>query len=762
MPRRSVLNKSSTGALCNQPASNLESLEQAAEALKESDIRFKTIVQTLPSILHLMDRRKRTYYISPNCEKIAGYPPEILKKIGNWIHPEDIAKVQRFFDQGYREKKGGRNFEYRAVRKNGEIWIASASWEPIITEDGSFRGFVVQTADVTGQKQTEKALLESELKYRTLVETLPAVTYLASPFNPAELFFIAPQIKDLLGYSVEEWLSTPKNWSRQLHPEDRSRLTKAARHSGKTGAPFIQEYRLLTRDGHTLWVFDQAYLLKDFSGNPLYFQGIVQDITVRKKAEERYRQVVENADEAILVIQDNQVKFANPKSEGISGYSIQEQMTRSFLDFIHPDDRALVQNNHLRRLKGQKSPSRYNLRFLHKKGEIRFLRLNLKLITWENRPASLVFATDITKSKEAQDLLRESQERYRSLIEATDTGFVILNEEGQVMDANLQYVRMTGHHRLKEIIGRGVEEWTEENERDKNLAAVRECSRRGFIRGLEISYRNPRGQKTSVEINATVVKGAEGPRIFSLVQDITQRKATELALKASRRQLRNLSEHLQTILEKEKKEISRRIHDDLGQQLTAMKMDLFWLNQRLSPDQPALSEKIKSLTRLIDGSIQTIQTISRELRPPLLEHLGLTATLEWQLKDFQSRTGLKSSLTISPRQLTLDPENSTLIFRLVQEMLTNIIRHAEAQAVKITLKKYENRLKLIVSDNGLGIASDRINDPQSLGLIGMRERVYARGGTIQIRGIHQVGTKIAVEIPLNRKEKSHDKNISRR
>ena len=106
----------------------------------------------------------------------------------------------------------------------------------------------------------------------------------------------------------------------------------------------------------------------------------------------------------------------------------------------------------------------------------------------------------------------------------------------------------------------------------------------------------------------------------------------------------------------------------------------------------------------------------------------MTATLEWQLKDFQSRTGLKGSLIISPRQLTLDQEDSTLIFRLIQEMLTNIIRHAKAQAVKITLKKMENQVKLTVSDNGLGITPDRINDPHSLGLIGLRERVYARGG----------------------------------
>jgi PAS domain S-box-containing protein len=364
--------------------------------------------------------------------------------------------------------------------------------------------------------------------------------------------------------------------------------------------------------------------------------------------------------------------------------------------------------------------------------------------------------------EQAAEALKGSELKYRTLIEATDTGFVILDRKGRVMDANPKYVHLTGHHRLKEIIGRGVEEWTEENEREKNRAAVKQCFLQGFIRGLEITYRDPGGHMTPVEINASVVKGTEGPRIFSLVRDITQRQATELALKASRRQLRNLSEHLQTILEKEKKEISRRIHDELGQQLTAMKMDMFWLNQRLSPDQPALSEKIRSITRLIDGTIQTVQKISRELRPPLLEHLGLTATLEWQLKDFQNRTGLMGSLIISPRQLTLDQEDSTLIYRIIQELLTNIIRHAEAKAVKITLKKVENQVKLIVMDNGLGITPDQINDPRSLGLIGLRERVYARGGTIQIRGIPHGGTRIAVEIPLNRRGGDHGKNISRR
>jgi PAS domain S-box-containing protein len=639
MTRRSGKKKTSTGALVIQPPKKPKSLKQVAEALKESDVLFKTIVQTLPSILHLMDHRKKTYYISPNCEKIAGYPPEILNKIGNWIHPEDISKVQQTFDQAYRDKKAGRNFEYRAMRKNGEIWIASASWEPIMAEDGSFRGFVVQTEDVTAHKVAEQALQDSELRYRTLFEETGDAVVLTS--EEGRLLAANRSARKLFGIKAKRDLSNSSILDFLYRPADHQPFLLEIQRRG-----FVRDYEILYRHsgGGLINGLVSAVLQKDQTGRPQYL-GVIRDITKKKRVEEA---------------------------------------------------------------------------------------------------------------------IRESEKKYRSLIESTGTGFVILNEKGQVMDANPNYVRLTGHRHLKHILGRGVEEWTEESERTRNLAAVRECFRRGFIRGLEISYQDPRGQRIPVEVDATVVNGAEGPRIFSLVRDITPHKVTELALKTSRRQLRNLSEHLQTILEKEKKEISRRIHDDLGQQLTAIKMDLFWLNQRLSPDQPALSDKIKSMTRLIDGTIQTIQQISRELRPPLLEHLGLTATLEWQLKDFQNRTGIKGSLLISPKQLNLDQEDSTLIFRLIQEMLTNIIRHAEAQAVKITLKKMENRVKLTVVDNGRGITPDRIDDPRSLGLIGMRERVYARGGTIQFRGVPHGGTKINVEISLNRRGKRHDKNISRR
>ena len=482
-------------------------------------------------------------------------------------------------------------------------------------------------------------------------------------------------------------------------------------------------------------------------------ESLEQATEALKESELKYRTLFEETGDAVvLTSEEGKILAVNRSARKLFGIKTKRDLLdSSILDFFyHPSDRQPF----LREIQRKGFVRDYEIIYQNRDGELISGLVSAVLHKDpDGRPLYLGVIRDITKKKRVEEAIRESEKKYRALIENTGTGFVILDEKGRVMDANPKYVHLTGHHRLKEIIGRGVEEWTEENERDKNLAAVRECFRRGFIRGLEITYRDPRGQMTPVEIDATIVNSTKGPRIFSLVRDITQRKATELALEASRRQLRDLSEHLQTLLEKEKKEISRRIHDDLGQQLTALKMDVFWLNRRLSPDQPALSEKIKSMTRLIDDTIHTIQKISTELRPPLLEHLGLIATLEWQLKDFQNRTGLKGSLIISPRQLTLDQEDSTLIFRLIQEMLTNIIRHAQAQAVRICLKKMENKVKLTVSDNGLGITADRINDPRSLGLIGLRERVYARSGTIQIRGFPHRGTKITVEIPLNKRRK---------
>lgn len=231
-----------------------------------------------------------------------------------------------------------------------------------------------------------------------------------------------------------------------------------------------------------------------------------------------------------------------------------------------------------------------------------------------------------------------------------------------------------------------------------------------------------------------------------------QRAGQKLELMASEykanEQLRNLSAHLQTVREEERSSISREIHDELGQVLTALKMDLSWLSTKHGDDEGFL-KKTRSMGKLIDSTIQTVKRISAELRPVLLDDLGLTAAIQWEAGQFQQRTGITCTVSCSPEDVILDRDRSIAIFRIFQEALTNVARHAEATRVNVYLEEKGGRVMLDIQDNGKGITEDQIVSPQSLGLIGMRERVYHFGGNYTLVGIPKSGTSLTVMLPTN-------------
>jgi signal transduction histidine kinase/ligand-binding sensor protein len=231
---------------------------------------------------------------------------------------------------------------------------------------------------------------------------------------------------------------------------------------------------------------------------------------------------------------------------------------------------------------------------------------------------------------------------------------------------------------------------------------------------------------------------------------IIKRRETELELKASREQLRNLYAHIQALTEKERESVAREIHDELGQVLTALKMDLFWIRARLSDDNPVLVDRINSDLELVDKTIQTIKSIMIELRPATLDHLGLGPTIEWQAAEFEKRHGIKCSVLVRPRDISVDASLSIALFRLFQEALTNISRHAHATKITASLCKTNGRLRLEIKDNGVGIDDKSLAKPQSFGLLGMRERVHQFNGSILIKGYPNKGTMVSVTIPLAR------------
>ena len=248
----------------------------------------------------------------------------------------------------------------------------------------------------------------------------------------------------------------------------------------------------------------------------------------------------------------------------------------------------------------------------------------------------------------------------------------------------------------------------------------------------------------------------EGGRIyFHTISDITESKQAEDQLRASREQLRELSRFLESVREEERTKMAREIHDELGQTLTALKIDLSWLTRRLPADQGPLVEKADSMYELVDVAIQSVKRISTELRPGALDDLGLADAIEWQTQEFAKRTDIQCHFRADPQGMVLDRDRSTAVFRICQEALTNVVRHAGATRVSVSLRRAPFRVTLKVSDNGRGIEEREVLDPRAFGLIGMRERARSWGGEVQISGAPGNGTLVAVSIPLGEGENPH-------
>jgi PAS domain S-box-containing protein len=235
--------------------------------------------------------------------------------------------------------------------------------------------------------------------------------------------------------------------------------------------------------------------------------------------------------------------------------------------------------------------------------------------------------------------------------------------------------------------------------------------------------------------------------VIQIIRDITERKQAEEAIRKSEEHLRNLTAYIQKVSEIERTNIAREIHDELGQALTVLKIDLSWLRKRLPQDQEVMIEKIDVMSKIIDKTIMTVKKISTDLRPGLLDDLGLSAAIEWQSEEFEKRTGIPCSITIDPKDISFDKDRNTALFRILQEALTNIARHAEATEVNINLHLKDDQIELNVQDNGRGIREEELDGPQSFGLMGMQERAIMFGGNAVIQGIPGRGTAVTVKIP---------------
>jgi PAS domain S-box-containing protein len=359
---------------------------------------------------------------------------------------------------------------------------------------------------------------------------------------------------------------------------------------------------------------------------------------------------------------------------------------------------------------------------------------------------------DVSTRVNAQEALAEREAYLRAMLDNFPFLVWLKDIDGRFLAVNQEFARACGRARSGDVVGlTDFDVWPKELAQryvddDRSVMATRkqkDVEEPIFTQGASCWFET---FKTPVLDKLGKVLGTTG---FS--RDITERQRLDAELRGQREQLRALAAHVESVREEERVRIAREIHDELGQALTCMSMDLAFLDKQLPGGNADAAARVSALAVLVKETVKTVRRISAELRPSILDDLGLAAAVEWLARDFETRTGIGCAVSV-PSTVNISAERGTVVFRMCQEALTNVARHAGATHVSIDLIEAGDSLTIEVRDNGRGITDEEVHRPDSLGLLGMRERASLLGGVAEVRGTKGQGTTVTVRVPLQGSE----------
>jgi PAS domain S-box-containing protein len=363
--------------------------------------------------------------------------------------------------------------------------------------------------------------------------------------------------------------------------------------------------------------------------------------------------------------------------------------------------------------------------------------------------------TDITERKRVEEALGQSEKRYRSIFENAVEGIFQTTLGGKYVAVNPALARMYGYDSPDDMIATitniASQLYVDPGRRDEFVRLMQEQEE---LTGFEALVYRKGGSFIWISENVRTRRDQAGMLIGyeGTVENITERKLAEERLRSTLDQVRTLSGRLATAQEVEQTRIARELHDELGVGLTCLKIDLSRLATILGDGVSAggrekLDDKVRSMVEQVDRTIASVRRLATQLRPALLDDLGLVAAIEWQCEDFQKRTSIPCTCVTSADDIAMGPERATALFRICQEALTNTARHAQATAVTVKLESRNDSLQLVVADNGVGIPDTQVSNRHSLGLLGMKERAALFGGEITIQGDPDKGTTVIACLP---------------
>jgi len=638
---------------------------------------------------------------------------------------------------------------------DGNVTWISSNGVPILDVDGKLLGCQGSDTDITERKLAEEALSESEEKYHMLVENAPSVLWKTNENGISSL--ISSNIKEVYGYTPEEiYKEDHIGWFAGIHQDDLTKVKENFQALFDQGKKFEVEYRIKRKDGKWIWAHDVAKFVSEENGER-YAYGVFTDITERKRAEEQLRKerdfsksLIDTAQTIILALDPRgRIVSFNPYMENISGYRLEEVQGKDWFEsFLPGRDHDRIRDIFKKSVNNIQTHGNVNSIITKDGRELEIEWYDKTLVSVEGDTIGvLATGQDITERKLVEEALWANEEKYRGLFDESVAAVYVFDTEKNFLDTNQSGLDLLGYPR-DELLKLSIPDV----DADTEVVLPAHQKLLGGDRLVDYEHKLIRKDGTIITVlnNSKSLTDSDGNVVGmqSTLIDITKRKLAEEEAEKSRKQLRELTSHLQDVRENERTILAREIHDELGQVLTALSMDLSWIFDQLPEEQKSIKDKTKSMEELVDSTVQIVKRISSELRPGLLDDIGLSAAMEWQLEEFKKRTGIPFKLRLTHEEAEIDNQLSTVIFRIFQESLTNIMRHANATQVKVDLSVEDESILLKVDDNGKGITSQQITDPKSFGLLGIRERVDSFNGQMKINGIPDNGTTLTVDIPL--------------
>lgn len=720
---------------------------RVTEAINQSRLQLQLITDNLPSLIAYVDRRERYKFVN---RAYARYYERFDKEIiGRQIRDVIGEADYRTAEPHVRNALEGRMEVFQVTRTGAEQRTHHflGSYIPH-EENGEVLGFFALIHEITDLHEASEALRLSEARYRQLIDGSPYAiheideTGRLRSMNPAGLKMLnLKQEQQVLGMEFVDIVSHA----------DRERVKH---HIAKALSDAAAEFDFVTAQGQQFAT--SLVPFGDTDGRLGGLVGITRDVTEAKKAENRLRFTQFTVDQARLAIfwchPDGMFYYVNETACNWLQYTREEFAGMHVAD-INPEFPRSAWQEHWNEIK-EKGLLVMESVHQRKDGTVYPVEIHSNYVKVEDQEFKLAFVLDISAQ-------RESEERYRALFDSSADAIFLVAAEGhnigQIVSANSAAAEMHGYT-VDELIGMEIHDLHTEESGALSRKRVATLLEKGSMH-FEVEHRHKDGTLIPMEVNANIVTFEDRRFILAIDRDITQRRRNELIRRQAEEEVKQhlasvqaLTNRLETIREEERKRISREIHDELGQMLTVLKMNLHGMEEQIiritdEKIRNPLEERIVEADALTEDTIKAVREIALRVRPSVLDQLGLLSAIRQECGLFSERAGLDCNVVTDEKLPELDDRVNTTLFRLCQEFLTNIARHAKASQVTVELHQINGEIRLQVNDDGRGFDPVSAERKGHLGLVGARERVNNLHGELKISSVPERGTSITVSIP---------------